>query len=358
MSFTPTLRPLRSLFPRSRFPAASSSIRSYASLSPHTPAPTQPYQIFDEGSKLRQRDRAILRLKERGEKDGEVGYLREEIAERLAERIEDLRIPPSSILDLSSHTGTLTKILQETLGDEITSTDGVVTQGKRKWWMVDGSEGALHRDGDAEFTYPPTRIQTTASDLLSHPEIQQITDKVEAVVSASGLHWVGDIVGALTQIKHVLQPNGVFVGAVLGGDTLFELRTSLQLAEQERRGGIANRVSPMIEPTDAPSLLNRAGFTLTTIDVEDLVINYPSVWELMSDLRDMGESNAILGRKAAVGRDVLLAAEGIYKELYGNEDGSVPATFSIIFMIGWKPGPNQPQPLERGSGKTNLKDVL
>jgi NADH dehydrogenase [ubiquinone] 1 alpha subcomplex assembly factor 5 len=59
-------------------------------------------------------------------------------------------------------------------------------------------------------------------------------------------------------MRHLLKPDGVFVGAVLGGDTLFELRwvrcdigradirTSLQLAEQERRGGIANRVSPMI----------------------------------------------------------------------------------------------------------------
>jgi len=144
-------------------------------------------------------------------------------------------------------------------------------------------------------------------------------------VSGSGLHWVGDIVGAFTQIKHLLKPDGVFIGAVLGGDTLFELRTSLQLAEQERRGGIANRVSPMIselirlegelteDPTDAPSLLNRAGFTLTTVDTDDLTINYPSMWELMADLRDMGESNAILGRRSQVSRDVLLAAEAIYK---------------------------------------------
>ena len=117
-----------------------------------------------------------------------------------------------------------------------------------------------------------------------------------------------------------------------------DVRTSIQLAEQERRGGIANRVSPMIsmsliyipcspllrsneksltiDPTDAPSLLNRAGFTTTTVDVEDLTISYPSIWELMQDLRDMGESNAILGRRGWVSRDVLLAAEGIYKGEY------------------------------------------
>lgn len=104
--------------------------------------------------------------------------------------------------------------------------------------------------------------------------------------------------------------------------------TSLQLAEQEREGGLANRVSPMISQyshllvasidqpiasTDVPGLLNRAGFTLTTVDVEDITISYPSIWELMEDLRDMGETNAIMGRKAMINRDVLLAAEAIYK---------------------------------------------
>lgn len=115
-----------------------------------------------------------------------------------------------------------------------------------------------------------------------------------------------------------------------------------------------------------------------------MTVNYPSIWELMSDLRDMGESNAILGRKAMVSRDVLLAADAIYKgktnlertlltaELYGTPEG-IPATFQMIFsvrfqclsqqtttygQIGWKPGPNQPKPLERGSGRTNLKEVL
>ena len=66
-------------------------------------------------------------------------------------------------------------------------------------------------------------------------------------------------------------------------------------------------------PTDGPSLLNRAGFTTTTVDLEEITINYPSIWELMSDIRDMGESNAILGRRAHISRDVLIAAEAIYK---------------------------------------------
>lgn len=134
---------------------------------------------------------------------------------------------------------------------------------------------ALHRDADDSFDFPVERIHSSIGEFLAHPELEPLSGKLDCVVSASGLNWVGDIVGAspphvaygwrpqlttgaFTQIRHILKPDGVFIGAVLGGDTLFELRyvsapmaytdrsTSLQLAEQERRGGIANRVSPMI----------------------------------------------------------------------------------------------------------------
>ncbi|WVN87537.1 uncharacterized protein L203_102720 [Cryptococcus depauperatus CBS 7841] len=354
-----------------------STRRTFATLNASIPRSATPYQVFDEASKDAQRSRAIIRLRQfQGQSDNYdsaheagiqpdvedslrvVDYLREEISERLAERIEDLRVPPSSIMEISSHAGQLTQILQDVLSDPLSTNPQEEGKGCKQWWMVESNREALHRDDDSFFATPPTRIQASVSDLLAHPEIVPLKDNVEAVVSSGGLQWVGDIVGGLTQVKHLLKPDGVFVAAVFGGDTLFELRTSMQLAEQERKGGIANRISPMINPTDAPSLLNRAGFTSVTVDVEDMTINYPSIWELMADLRNMGESNAILGRKAMIGRDVLIAASSIYHTLYGNHDGSIPATFSIIFLIGWKPGPNMPQPSKRGSGQASLKEVL
>jgi len=162
----------------------------------------------------------------------------------------------------------------------------------------------------------------------------------------------------LVQIKEALLPDGLFLGAMFGGDTLFELRTALQLAETDREGGISPHVSPMTDTKDISNLLGRAGFTLLTVDTDDVRVGYPSMWELIEDLQDMGEGNAIVGRRHFMHRDTLAAASAIYKELYGNEDGSIPATFQIIYMIGWKPSSSQPKPLERGSAKTNLKDVL
>ncbi|KAG8970594.1 hypothetical protein FRC05_000530 [Tulasnella sp. 425] len=114
----------------------------------------------------------------------------------------------------------------------------------------------------------------------------------------------------------------------------------------------------MTKTGDVSNLMARAGFNLLTVDTDEVTVAYPSMWELLEDLRDMGESNAVVERRHFLRRDTLLAASSIYKALHGNEDGTIPATFEVVYMIGWKPDPSQPKPLERGAGKTNLKEVL
>lgn len=146
---------------------------------------------------------------------------------------------------------------------------------------------------------------------------------------------------------------------MLGGDSLFELRTSLQLSELDRLGGVSTHTSPLADVRDVGGLLTKAGFKLLTVDVDDIIVDYPDIFALMKDLQAMGESNAVVMRqKGAISRDVLLASEGIYRELHGNEDGTLPATYRVIYMIGWTEGEGQQQPLLRGSGEVNLKDIL
>ena len=146
---------------------------------------------------------------------------------------------------------------------------------------------------------------------------------------------------------------------MLGGDSLFELRTSLQLADLDRRGGVSTHVSPLADVRDIGGLLTKAGFKLLTVDVDDIIVDYPSVFALMADLQAMGESNAALtAEKSGLRRDVLAATEGIYSELHGNGGESVPATYRIIYMIGWSEGEGQSKPLPRGTGQVNMKDIL
>jgi NADH dehydrogenase [ubiquinone] 1 alpha subcomplex assembly factor 5 len=179
------------------------------------------------------------------------------------------------------------------------------------------------------------------------------------VLSSLSLHWINNLPAVLAQINSILKADSPFIGVMLGGDSLYELRTSLQLADLDRRGGVSTHTSPLADVRDVGGLLQHAGFKLLTVDVDDIVIDYPTSFDLMQDLQAMGESNAVLGRElSGIRRDVLAAGEGIYRELHGNEDGSVPATFRLIYMIGWKEGKGQQKPLPRGSGMVSIKDVL
>lgn len=317
-----------------------SSPRRFASI---TGAPLNltslgPYQTFDRNVKRIQRDRAAAR--DDGARSRTVDYVRENVADALIERLMDIKRKFNSVLDVGSGPGHLSKMLEKDITKKVT--------------MLELSEKTLNRDPDTDFEVEVTRIHADEENLLEViPRNSQ-----EAIVSCLSLNWVNDLPGVLVQIKEALKPDGVFLGALLGGDTLFELRQALQLAEVEREGGLSPHVSPMTDSRDVSNLLGRAGFTLLTVDVDEIRVNYPSMWELMDDLRDMGESNAVIERRHIIHRDTLAAASAIYKSLSGNEDGTIPATFQIIYVIGWRPAPTQPKPLERGSGKTNLKDIL
>ncbi|XP_073930430.1 arginine-hydroxylase NDUFAF5, mitochondrial isoform X6 [Castor canadensis] len=161
----------------------------------------------------------------------------------------------------------------------------------------------------------------------------------------------------LNEIHYVLKPDGVFVGAMFGGDTLYELRCSLQLAETEREGGFSPHISPFTAVNDLGHLLGKAGFNTLTVDTDEIQVNYPGMFELMEDLQGMGESNCSWNRKALLHRDTMLAAAAVYREMYRNEDGSVPATYQIYHMIGWKYHDSQARPAERGSATVSFGEL-
>jgi NADH dehydrogenase [ubiquinone] 1 alpha subcomplex assembly factor 5 len=138
-------------------------------------------------------------------------------------------------------------------------------------------------------------------------------DSFDACITSLSAHWINDLPGFFKRVSRCLKPDGAFIGALFGGDTLFELRSSFQLAELERQGGISPHVSPMAQPADIAGLLNEAKFSLVTLDVDDFVIKYPSPFELMADLQRMGESNAVSRRKPILAKDTLMAMTAIYQ---------------------------------------------
>lgn len=184
-------------------------------------------------------------------------------------------------------------------------------------------------------------------------------DSLDLVVSGLSLHWTNDLIGALVQARLALKPDGLFIGAFFGGATLTELRQSLLSAEAELLGGASMRVSPFADPSDAGSLLQRAGFALPVADVDRVTVRYAHPVELLRDLRAMGETNVLLERsRTPLTRRVLGRALELYAEQFTEADGRVRATFEIITVTGWSPHESQQKPLPRGSAKMRLADAL
>jgi SAM-dependent methyltransferase len=181
----------------------------------------------------------------------------------------------------------------------------------------------------------------------------------DLVVSALSLQFVNDLPGTLVQIRRTLKPDGLFLAALIGGDTLTELRQSFAAAESEIEGGVSPRVAPFADLRDLGALLQRAGFALPVTDVDRVTVRYDTAFALMHDLRRMGATNALLDRRRSpLKRATLMRMAEIYAERFADADGRVRATFEIVWLSGWVPHPSQQQPLKPGSAKSRLADAL
>jgi SAM-dependent methyltransferase len=182
---------------------------------------------------------------------------------------------------------------------------------------------------------------------------------LDLAVCALALQAVNDMPGVLVQVRRALKPDGLFLAALLGGDTLTELRQSFAVAESECEGGASPRVAPFADLREVAALLQRAGFALPVADVDRLVVRYPSPLALVHDLRRMGATNPLVERRRTpLRRATLMRAMEIYAARFADGDGKVRATFDVMWLSGWAPHESQQQPLRPGTAKTRLADAL
>ena len=280
-------------------------------------------------------DRRLIR-KRRDHKAASFGnfeFLKAEVADRIADRLLDINRRFPVALDLGCHTGALSRLL--TTRPDVQS----VVSADLSPRMVSRSPG----------------MRVAADEEL----LPFADESFDLAVSALSLHWVNDLPGALIQLNRALKPDGLFLAAMLGGDTLTELRQAMMQAELATEPGVAPRVSPFADIRDAGGLLQRAGFALPVADVERITVDYADAFGLMRDLQGMAESNAVIERhKAPLKRRTLRMAMEAYHDLYARRDGRVPATFDILFLTGWAPHESQQKPLAPGSATMRLAQVL
>jgi SAM-dependent methyltransferase len=182
---------------------------------------------------------------------------------------------------------------------------------------------------------------------------------LDLVVSALALQFVNDLPGVLAQIRRALKPDGLLLAAMIGGDTLTELRQSFAAAEAECEGGVSPRVAPFADLRDVGALLQRAGFALPVTDVDRIVVRYDSAFALMQDIRRMGATNILVERRRTpTRRATLLRMAQLYGERFADSDGRIRATFDVLWLSGWAPHESQQQPLKPGSAKAGLAEAV
>ncbi len=184
-------------------------------------------------------------------------------------------------------------------------------------------------------------------------------EQLDLAVSALAFQFVNDLPGVLAQIRRALKPDGLLLAAMLGGDTLTELRQSFAAAEAELESGVSPRVAPSADLRDVGSLLQRAGFALPVTDLDRIVVRYDSALALMADLRRMGATNVLVERRRTpTRRATMLRMAQIYGERFADPDGRIRATFDVIWLSGWAPHESQQKPLKPGSAKASLEAAV
>ncbi len=286
-------------------------------------------QLFSRQSIVNHRDRAALDLKNSN-------FLFSEVAKQLVERLDEIKRQFPTMLDLGCRSGQISTLLDS----------------KKKIETI--------IQADLSYSMAKNALRTGNPTLVCDEEYLPFREKsFDAVLSNLNLHWVNDLPGTFSQICHILKPDSLFLASMFGTGTLFELQDSLANAEKITNKVISPRISPLSDIKDIGQLLLRVGFKIPVLDNEKITVRYSSPIKLMHDLRSMGETNALIKRQSSfMRRDTLAAVLEHYLDVYGDNLGRVPATFQIITLVAWSPGPDQPKPLKPGHPSVNLADFL
>jgi SAM-dependent methyltransferase len=293
------------------------------------PHPAPPPQIFDRGLVNRRLDRACARAQGRGQAD----FLLARAAEDLRDRLSLVKRRFALAADFGSP----------------------------------GPHGAaaLAAGGQADCII---RVASTEASLGTGAFLPAIGDlerlavadgRLDLAVSLLALQTVNDLPGALVQLRRALKADGLLIAAVIGGETLTELRQSLTIAESEILGGASPRVAPFVDVRALGGLAQRAGLALPVVDLDRALVRYPNMFALLAELRAMGAANALHARsRKPLRREILARAAAVYAERFSDPDGRLRATFDLVWLAAWAPHESQPKPLEPGSATMRLADAL
>jgi NADH dehydrogenase [ubiquinone] 1 alpha subcomplex assembly factor 5 len=354
-----------------------------AALAAQSAAESGAMHVFDRAVKAAHRDRAAYLRRHDPSGDRTDPFL-EEITKRTLDRLNDVKRAFENVLVLGGATDAVLRRLLEDRPDVrvvvvVDASRDMLAFVRENAQRDFGADRLASRESETRTTSKSSSVDVFEdADIASHTLRNANGDAVrvhyaqfdeenlpardgafDVVVSALGLHWANDLPGAMAAARASLKPDGLFLSSILGGETLREMRIACAVAEMETEGGVSQRVSPLAQVRDCGNLLTRAGMKLPAVDVDTLTVQYPSPAKLVEHLRSMAETNAAVSRRpGAVRRTTAAAAAACYQHMFPAADAergdAVECTFQVLYMTGWSPGTNQPEPLERGSAELSL----
>lgn len=237
----------------------------------------------------------------------------QEVAKRLLEHLEPVRIEPQRILDLGARTGGSVRALaRQYPGAKVLGIDAAPLMLVR-----------ARRNGP--------KLWSRQRYACAHPEKLPLVDNaVDLVYSNLALAWCNDPDRLFNELHRALSPGGLLALSTFGPDTLIELRESWQAVDHHPH------VHPFIDMHDIGDALLRAGFADVVMDAERLTVSYADLESLLDDLRRSGASNSARGRRRSLtGRQRFEAMRRGYESR--RHDGRLPATYELVYAHAWVP---------------------
>jgi len=275
-------------------------------------------RIFDMALRANRRDRASPAFANHA-------FLYEAVAAEMLDRLDDVQRAHRDALVIGAPVDTLARALRQK-GMTVTVAD----------------PGAV-------FSAAHGGVQVMEDDALPFAP-----GSFDLIMSCGVLDSVNDVPGLLIQMRGLLRPDGLLLGAFVGGGSLARLRAALLAGDGERP---AQRLHPQIDVRAAGDLLQRAGFAMPVADSQTIQVGYAALWRLLADLRGMGAAQCLVSRPPPLTRSALLEAAQAFAG-FADADGRVRERFEIVHISGWCPDPGQPKAARRGSAKVSLADAL
>jgi malonyl-CoA O-methyltransferase len=269
--------------------------------------------------------------------------LHREIASRMLERMDYIKVTPNRVLDAGCATGAALRGLSQRYPQaQLLALDFAAGMAQRAAHAA--RQGGLSFGGRlAGLFKKSTAPWVLQADMASLP---LKTGSIDMVWSNLALQWLDDPTPAIREAQRALSVGGLFMFSTLGPDSLLELRAAFA----EAAGPEAWHVKRFIDLHDIGDSLVGAGFTTPVMDMEKITLTYEKLDGLLGDLRATGAVNAMRGRpRGLAGRALWGRVRAGYEKR--RRDGRLPATFEVIYGHAWK---GQPRRTSAGEAIVNF----